>query len=419
MRRLLVCTFVALTLTAAGPPAAATGPAQPEGSLVGVTQLTTSSGHTCARLSNGEARCWGDNVAGQLGNGSNMDSSVPVVVRNGLGTGPLTGVVQIAAGTTHTCALLTNRQVRCWGAGSSGQLGNGSTSGRLLPVAVTSPAGTANLTDVTSVAAGRFTTCALLTTRQVRCWGLGNAGQLGHGFLTNRLRPTPVKAVGGPGRLEDVTQIDVNGAHACARLSNGQARCWGANGVGQLGNTSMTSTSRPVVVKAVLGTLGPLTGVSQVALGRDHTCARLTNGQARCWGENSSGQLGTGNTFASTRPVVVLAVAGAGALSGVANIAAGFSHSCVRLVNGQARCWGPNFPGRLGDGTMTDRHRPVVVSNPEGTGPLADVTQVSAGDQHTCARLGNRQARCWGENLDGKLGDATVTNRDRPVAVIV
>jgi len=415
---MLVLTALVVDPTGEVPAGAAPGP---EALLTGVTQVSTGGSHSCARLADGTARCWGYNGDGQLGDGSTDDADTPVVVRNATDTAPLTGVSRISAGFTHTCARLTNGQVRCWGTNTHGQLGNGTTDQSPLPVAVQNPFGTGNLQNVIQVVAGNhYASCAVLTSRQVRCWGDDTDGGLGNGLPTgDRVRPVPVKAVTGTGNLSNVAQIDVGNDFGCARLTNDQVRCWGDNEFGQLGNGSPTDRPRPVVVKAVLGTSGPLTGVTQIGLGDAHACARIGTGQARCWGRNTFGALGNGTDDHSDRPVVVRTVSGSGALAGVTALAGGFGHTCARLGSGQVRCWGENGDGALGDDSISFRLRPVIVQNPAGTGPLGNVTQVAGGEAHSCARLANNQARCWGQGGNGQIGDGHGTNRLRPVAVIV
>lgn len=151
-----------------------------------------------------------------------------------------------------------------------------------------------------------------------------------------------------------------------------------------------------------------LQGVKKISAGRWHACARLENGQARCWGDNEDGQLGDGTTTNRTRPVSVSNATGGNALQNVRKISAGTWQTCAKLSNGQARCWGDNAFGALGDGTVTDRLRPVTVSNEDGTGALSVVGIISAGEyRHSCAVLDGDQARCWGYNFTGQLGDGT------------
>jgi alpha-tubulin suppressor-like RCC1 family protein len=163
---------------------------------------------------------------------------------------------------------------------------------------------------------------------------------------------------------------------------------------------------------------GPLTGVTQVAVGPDIACARLANTEARCWGIDTTGQ--DGNPFSGSSLAHPVMVNFQRRQANVAQLDLGDDHACARLRTGQARCWGNGASdGQLGDDTFTPRDLPRVVVNAQGTGPLTGVASIRTGAAHTCALLGNRQVRCWGANSNHQLGDGTDTSRGRPVAVVV
>ena len=407
-------------LAGAGP---AEGATEPEAAFTGVVQVSGGLFHTCAALASGQAACWGDGGNGRLGNNSTAPQSNPVTVLNPAGDGPLTGVAQVTAASAHSCARLTSGQVRCWGGNASGQLGIGTVTPSALPVVVRNPANDGPLTGVTQLTSGPGYNCARLATTEVVCWGNNAFGQLGNGTVTSpQPLPTAVLAPTGAGNLTQVTQVSTAGGggtlaiHTCARLSTGQARCWGSGANNQLGDGDATQRLRPVVVDSVSGA-GALTGVTQVVVGERHSCARLTSGQARCWGNNTYGQLGDTTGNPRPRPVAVRKPAGAGALGTVTHLAAGTFHTCARLSTGQVRCWGNGGSGRLGNGLTDSRFRPVTVKAPTGTGPLTGVSTLTGGAGHTCARLSTGQARCWGDNFIGQVGDGTETDRLRPVPV--
>ena len=181
---------------------------------------------------------------------------------------PLSGVTQVAVGDDHACALLTNKQVRCSGDNESGELGNGDApTDRSRPVAVRNAANSANLTNVKAISAESDGVCALLTNNQIRCWGEDDYGQLGNGApAEDSDLPVTVKGVGGSGALSNVRSIEAAYDNNCAVLTNGQARCWGYNTDGELGNNDTDDTNVPVVVRAVSGP-GPLTNVTQITAG--------------------------------------------------------------------------------------------------------------------------------------------------------
>lgn len=302
------------------------------------------------------------------------------------------GVAEMAAGGyAHSCARLTDGTVRCWGFNFYGELGDGTLTTRSNPVAVS------GLSGVAEVAAGHRHTCARLTDGTVRCWGRNNTGQLGDG-TTGFGSPTPVAVSGLSGVAELAAGGSDSGSHTCARLTDGTVRCWGDNTSGQLGDGTTTNRSTPVAVSG-------LSGVTHIAAGGAHTCARLTDGTVRCWGWNFRGQLGDGTTTNRSTPVAV------SGLTGVAAIAGGYSHTCASLAAGTARCWGLNSNGQLGDGSTTNRSSPVSVAG------LAGVAHITTRVHYTCARLTDGTVRCWGDNGEGQLGDGTTTDRATPVAV--
>jgi len=353
---------------------------------------------TCALLSGGTVKCWGDNEDGQLGNGTTTNVSlVPVSV-----TG-LTGVTAIAAVRAHTCALLSGGTVKCWGWNSQGQLGDGTYSDSLVPVSVT------GLTGVTAIAAAYDHTCALLSDGTVQCWGRNYEGQLGDGTTTASSVPVSVTGLTG------VTAISAGQFYTCALLSRGTVKCWGFNSAGQLGDGTTTGPQTcggyGYACSTVPVSVTGLTGVTAISAGSLHTCALLSRGAVKCWGGNSSGQLGNRTTSDSNVPVSVTGLTGVTAISAGTVDSVGDEHTCALLSGGTVQCWGYNYDGQLGNGTTTDSNVPVSLTG------LTGVTAVSAGNGHTCALLSRGTVKCWGDNAYGELGNGTTTNSSTPVTV--
>ena len=418
----------------AGPAAVAALPVSGGGSVT--PQVTLGSNHTCALLSDGTVRCWGRNDNGQLGDGTTTDRLNPVqVLASGTAeTDPvvLGGVTQIAAGGSNTCALLSDRTVRCWGSGGSGQLGDGFTDSRSNPVQVLASGNTQGqnvLGGVTQIALRSSRTCALLSDDTVRCWGFNQDGQLGDATTTNQSNPVQVLASGntqGQNVLDGVTQVAAGGSHTCALLSSDEVRCWGSGSSGQLGDGFGDSRSNPVQVLSSGNTQGQnvLDGVTQVAAGGSHTCALLSGGEVRCWGSGTSGRLGDGFGDSRSNPVQVLSsgnTQGQDVLGGVTQVTLGSNHTCALLSDDTVRCWGSNNSGRLGDGSTTNRLNPVQVltsGDTQGQNVLDGVTQVFSGNAHTCSLLSDGTVRCWGDGGHGRLGDGTTSDASNPVAVL-
>ncbi len=296
----------------------------------------------------------------------------------------------VAAGLVSTCALVAGGGIRCWGENSYGQLGDVTMTSRSTPVAVL------GLTEgVSAIAAGHYHFCALLWHGGVKCWGDNTYGQLGNRW--SGPTGTPLEVAG----LRSVTSIAAGYSHTCALLDGGGVKCWGGNGNGQLGDGTKTNRSTPVNV------MGLTSGVTAISTGNGHTCALMAGGGVKCWGDNSSGQLGDGTLISRSTPVNV-----AGLTSGVVGVSTGSAHTCALLSGGGVKCWGLNGRSQLGDGTQTNRSIPVNVSG-LSSGALA----VSAGNAHTCAVVAGGGVKCWGDNADGQLGNNSTAGSGTPVQV--
>lgn len=359
--------------------------------LINARSIAAGDAHTCALLSSGAVVCWGSNSSGQLGNNSTATSRVfPVGV-----VGLSSGVTQITSGANHTCALLGSGSVRCWGQNQAGQLGANSTTAQRAPTDVSGLSG-----GVTQISAGRAHTCALSSSGAVKCWGSNTYGAVGDGTTTNRLVPVAVT-----GLASGVVQISAGGDHTCARLQDGRARCWGWNYDGQL----VTANPAGPPIPPLVASQGRL--IAQIDAKLRYTCLRTSTGGLRCGGYNGDGGLGSGTNVRSSLPVTV----GSFENSGVSQIATGgaASHSCAILTLGSVQCWGSNATGQIGDGTTTNRNSPTQVQ-----GLTNGVREVSTGGGHSCAVLNSGDVRCWGKNDLGQLGDGSVVNRTAPVSVI-
>jgi alpha-tubulin suppressor-like RCC1 family protein/putative cell wall-binding protein len=379
------------------------------------TTISAGSNHTCAVLTDTTARCWGDNGSDRLGDGTTTPSPLPVtVVDTGVGT-TLSGITHISAGANHTCAVVADTTARCWGLNSSGQLGNGANTPSSLPVTVVDTGVGTTLSGITHISVGTLHTCAVLADTTARCWGNNGSGRLGDGTTTNRSVPVTVVNTAVGTTLSGITHISAGSAHTCAVVADTTARCWGRNLEGQLGDNTTTFSPLPVtVVDTGVGTA--LSGITHISAGSAHTCAVLADTTARCWGTNRNGQLGDNTIIQREIPVTVTTSAGT-ALSGVTQIVAGGEHACALLVGGTAHCWGWNDFGQLGDDTNTSSSVPVTVTTSAGTA-LSGITHISAGSSQNCAVLDDGTARCWGSNGSGRLGDGTTVDSPLPVTVL-
>ncbi len=365
-----------------------TTPATVYGFVSGLSGITSNAIHTCALTSTGGAVCWGSDWYAELGDGGNVNSSLPIPV-SGLNE-PLAA---LAAGSFHTCGLTASGGVMCWGINAEGELGDGGPANYgSLPVAVVGLG-----SGVVMIAAGGEHTCALTVAGAVKCWGGNSFGELGDGTTT--YRETPVDVVGLPG---GIAQIDAGSDHTCARTGAGTVWCWGGNSGGQLGDGTKVDRSTPVQVTGLGG------GAATIAAGLWETCAATLAGGAKCWGRNTGGQLGDGTTTDRTSPVDVVGLA-----EGIASIAVGEQHACALTGGGAVKCWGRNSAGEVGDGTTVQRLTPVTV-----TGLSSGAAAISAGSIHTCAVTTSGRGLCWGDNAWGEVGDGARILWLTPVDVV-
>lgn len=334
---------------------------------------------------NGGWYCWGDNQQGGLGNGTTTNRLTPVAVTGGLAFATVS-----SGGINFTCGLTAANAAYCWGNNWYGQLGDGTMTDRYTPTPVAVTTGGPTFVTVT---AGLNHTCGLTADGIAYCWGRNTFGQLGVGLGDTTRRLTPVAVAGG----FQFASLRAMSQHTCGVTSVGAAYCWGLNDAGQLGDGTQTYRYTPVAVKG-----GGLTFVS-LSDGDDpeHTCGLTSGGAAYCWGQNSSGELGDGTTTQRLTPVAVVGGQRFAEVSG----------SCGRTTTNAAYCWGSNWSGQLGDGTTTNRLTPVPV-----TGGLT-FTALSVAGGHPCG-LAAGIMYCWGWNGYGALGDGTTTSRSSPTPVV-
>jgi alpha-tubulin suppressor-like RCC1 family protein len=327
--------------------------------------------HVCILTSVGGVKCWGDNHEGQLGDGTTTSRPDPRDV-----PGLTSGIVSLSASENHTCAVMDTGAVKCWGANSFGQLGDGTLVSRLTPTNVA-------LTGIAvAVSAGLNHTCALISGGSVRCWGDNANGDLGDGTSIERL--APVDVVG----LSDAAQIAADAGSSCAVTLGNDLKCWG----------SINGTRSPAVVAS---------GIASVALGNNTQCMVTTAGAAKCWGNNEVGQVGDGTETARFSPVDVK-----GLSSGVARMVRGPQQTCAILVSGSMKCWGFDVSGQVGDGALSaQQDAPVDVRGLGGA-----VRAAAALQNFTCAARIDGELRCWG-NTTHSLGSIEVDSFARTVSL--
>jgi alpha-tubulin suppressor-like RCC1 family protein len=349
--------------------------------------IASGEKHTCVVTDAGGVNCWGGNEHGQLGDGSMVNSSVPVAVQG------VVDAVAVAAGWAHTCVLTKTGAVMCWGYDKNGELGNGRTVDSSLPVEVGGLA-----SGATAIGTGEDHTCAATAAGGVKCWGYNAYGQLGDGTQTSRSVPVSVQE----GRA-GATGVAAGWGHTCVLSAGGAVECWGNNEFGQLGYGQEADLRlTPVDV------LDMQSGIIGLSAAGGQSCALSIGGSVRCWGNNKYGQLGDGTGVARNAPVAVDGLA-----QGVARVVAGWNHTCAVMGNGELKCWGWNYYGQLGDESKVARTRPVNVRR-----MMEDAVDVAPGWAHTCAITAAGGVKCWGRNDAGQLGDGTSLDSLMPLSIV-
>jgi alpha-tubulin suppressor-like RCC1 family protein len=323
-------------------------------------------------------------------------------------TGGSTNVVaqqylSVDAGWDHTCATSTLGRVYCWGRRAEGQLGmsvrdtvcfddgSGATDCSLVPKRADS-----TISSIKAVSAGSSFTCGIAATDRAYCWGANGVGQLGNGSVAGRVIPALVSSI------PSFAQLSAGGQHGCAVTPARTLFCWGADQFGQLGTRGTnTYSTTPVAVNEG-------TAWAQVSAGNTHTCAATAAGQVYCWGNNASGQVDAGSPASTVDTAAAVPLPG-GAAARLVSASWG-RHSCALASDGAAYCWGSNGSGELGSGAASGGRQ-----SPSAVAGGMTFSQLATGDGFTCGLSGGR-AYCWGRNDAGQLGN-TGTGRAAPQEV--
>lgn len=379
--------------------------------VTGWTQIGAGGTYTCGIGTDSNAYCWGANGSNQLGGGVSGTSYNPVAVaRDGVLFDKTIKSLAVG-GTNHVCAIASDNKAYCWGAGTSGRLGSGSSSSASTPVAV-STSGVLSGKTIKLLAAGNDSTCAVASDNLAYCWGLGTSGQLGNAGIVSSSSPVAVSTVGALSG-KTIKSISVGGNFSCGIASDNLAYCWGDNTYGQLGDGTTTDASSPVAV-SMSGVLAGKTIKNIVAAG-SHACAIASDSRVYCWGNNAFGRLGDGTSVSSSS--VPVAVVWTGPLSGKTaksiDSAPSGGHTCIIAGNNKAYCWGQGSAGQLGNNATTSTvNTPVAVTDIGTT-----LNSISVNGSHSCAVASDNLAYCWGNNNSGRLGDGTASSTTVPVQI--
>lgn len=344
------------------------------------TKVAGHYSHICGISDTAELKCWGANAFGQLGLGDYSTRSNPTAVDSG------TSYAQVDLGSVHTCAITTAGALKCWGSGSDGRLGTGSSLTWTTPQLIDSGV------NYSVISGGQDHTCGITTTGVLKCWGDNSLAQLGNGTTTDQYSPVVIDSG------VSYSSVSAGKVHTCGITTTGVLKCWGYNGLGQLGDSAANDSgqdyaSLPHVIDS---------GVtySAVSAGAASTCAITTLGVLKCWGENTSGQIGNGlktwtdqGTSASQwTPLIV------DSGTTYSSVSVGQDFSCGVTTSGRGKCWGSNYYNQMGD--LVD----YLVLSPKSSGFQLSSVAMSRSAYHSCGLVTDGYLKCWGENLEGQLG---------------
>jgi hypothetical protein len=357
------------------------------------TEVSVGGGFACALIADGHVECWGYNGSGQLGDGTTVNSSVPVSVSD------LSGVTQVSAGEEQACALLGTGHVDCWGGNEYGELGDGTILSSSTPVEVT------GISDAIAVSAGERGSCALLLTGEVECWGSNELGQLGNGTTEDSSTPVLVSDLTGAIAISA-------GAGAAPLYPEVNSSAGGQIDGGELDyawnpmreNQNQRHSSIPLTM--------PVAGVMAVEGGAEHICALEESGDVYCWGDKLIGSPNNGIYNEHSEVLTPWEQD-----DKMTTLSGDDWTTCGVVVDGGIECWGDDEDGELGDGVISGEDEgsqtPVAVSG------ISDATEVSAGKDSVCALLSGGDIDCWGGGEDGELGDGSEEPSATPIPVII
>lgn len=371
-----------------------------------VVRVAVGGAHSCAVIQDGTVRCWGDNFAGELG-ASASDAGDAAALGTQSQTpvvvGGLEGIVGLAAGGPFSSGSYDGDMTCAFSTSGPPQCWGSNEYAMLgngaAPDNLSHPTpGPVGTLTASSIVSLGQTNGCAITSGAISCWGENSYQQLGQPLDGGFGSSTPVAVTLAAGKK--AVQSASGYAHTCVVLDDGTVTCWGYDFYGQCGTTPNAQYTQPTPV-VVAG----LSGIAEVAAGSYHTCARSTAGAVQCWGYNYEGALGNGSWdggYQDPTPVTALLPAGRKATE----IVAGTYSTCALLDDGTVACWGFNTYGQTGivpDGGLGIAATPVIVAGVEGAQQIA----MGAGSEHVCARLSTGGVRCWGANTSGQLGAST------------
>jgi len=385
-----------------------------------ITQITFGGGHSSAITSLGRIFTWGRNDSGQLGDGTTTNRSTPTEITSQFNLSEGETITQISLGFYHSSAITSLGRIFTWGRNSNRQLGDGTTTDRYIPTEITSQFNLSEGETITQISLGESHSSAITSEGRVFTWGRNDSGQLGDGTTTGRYTPIEITSQFNLSEGETITQISLNWYQSSAITSSGRLFTWGNNYYGQLGDGTTSEykvpNSTPIEITSQFN-LSEGETITQISLGCYHSSAITSSGRLFTWGYNEYGLLGDGTTTDRYTPTEITSQFNLSEGETITQISLDGTHSSAITSEGRVFTWGRNDSGQLGDGThdyFVAHSTPIEITNQFELNAGEIIIQIFLGGGASSAIASSGRIFTWGDNTEGQLGDGTTTDRYTP-----
>jgi len=381
-----------------------------------ITEVSLGSSHSSAITSKGRIFTWGYNFYGQLGDGTNINKDIPTEITSKFNLNTGETITSVSLGSNYSSAITSEGRIFTWGYGVYGQIGDGTTANRYTPIEITSNFGLDVGETITSASLGSNHSSAISSEGRIFIWGSNAFGQIGDGTTTDRYIPIEITGNFSLNVGETITGVSLGSNHSSAITSEGKIFIWGFNSDGQLGDGTTTNRDTPTEITSNF-TLYTGETITTVSLGYAHSSAITSEGRIFTWGANANGELGDGTIANRYTPTEITSDFSLSIEEIITSVSLGINHSAAITSEGRIFAWGYNGNGQIGDGTTTNRYTPTEITSNLSLNTEEIITKVSIGSNHSSAITSEGRIFTWGYNGNGQIGDGTTTNRYTPTEI--
>ena len=382
-----------------------------------IIQISSGDLHAAALTSLGRVFSWGSNTYGQLGDGTTVDRLKPVDVTPYFNLNGNEKIIGISLGAYHSSAVTSTGRLFTWGTNGYGQLGDGTTMTKTLPMEITNQFGLTVDEKIKEVSLGANHSSALTSDGRLFVWGWNMYGQLGDGTLVNRLTPQEITHQMNLASNEKITSTALGANHSSALTSHGRLLTWGWNIYGQLGNGTIIDQLNPQDITSQL-TLEVGETIHSIYMGDVHSSSLTTTGRVFTWGNNSFGQIGDGTQTLRNTPTEITSKFTLASNEKIISLSLGYVHTSALTSLGKVFVWGDNSYGQLGDGTTVIKQTPLNITNRFTFSTGETIKSLSLGAHYSFALTSTGRIYTWGGNSYGQLGDGTIVSKSTPTKVL-